>query len=115
MALRCDFNMDSYIGEEADPLVPNDGTIFIDNVQPNGDITGRHFDAAGTPFDLKSGKCKENPHKISFETDEGFEYKGRIFDVGNQRFVVGTRRRKHKKDEAPGDGDEVWVGVKTAT
>jgi hypothetical protein len=116
MARRCHINWDSYV-DPTDPTTPNNGKIFIDEMNGQGHLRGRHR-KDGHDYPLE-GECNDNPHHIEFDTDEGFHYEGLVFDVGNQRFAVGTRSaaRRGLRDKSKGgkeiDGEEVWVGVKT--
>ena len=99
----------------------DDGTIFIDEVKPNGDMRGRHRRrGASEDEDLQNGKCKENDKKFECER-VGFRYEGDVFafDGDDTIVIIGRRSPKQKakreEDGEEGDGDEVWVGVKTGT
>jgi hypothetical protein len=93
----------SVLPQNADP---DDGTIIIESVN-GGKIKGKHRKKDAKPGEqdeLEMGEC-ENDH-IKFNHTE-FHYEGDIFG----RIIIGTRNVKAEREL---DGEEVWVGVKTA-
>jgi hypothetical protein len=87
---------------------PDDGTLFIDQVHGSGEIEGRYRkkDAPPPDEDIQNGTCVND--KIDFDI-VGFHYEGKI----KGRIIKGKKKTK-PKDKKEFDGEEVWVGVKTA-
>ena len=106
---RCNHHWRSFVNEEPD------GVLRV-LTMTGADFTGEHDHGSPHPPRF-TGHCQNTPiHHIHIETDEDFEYNGRIYDAGNQRFVVGTRSTftiDKDGNRKKLDGDEVWVGVKT--
>jgi hypothetical protein len=109
MAFRCNHHWRSFVNEQPD------GVLRV-LTMTGSHFTGEH-DKGSSHTPGFRGDCRDRPsHEIHIETDENFEYNGRIYDAGNQRFVVGTRNGftiDKDGNRIKGDGDDVWVGVKT--
>lgn len=110
MPFRCNHHWRSFVNEQPD------GVLRVLHMT-GATFTGEHD--KGMPHNPSfTGDCQDTPiHHIHIETDEDFEYNGRIFDAGNQRFVVGTRNgftKDKNGNRKKLTDDEVWVGVKTS-
>jgi len=85
----------------------DDGTVFIDVLHGNGDIEGRYRPKDATSDEvIQNGTCKND--QLDFDI-VGFHYSGKI----KGRIIKGKKKTK-QKDKKEFDGEEVWVGVKTA-
>jgi hypothetical protein len=88
----------------------DDGSIFIDELDGKKIKKGRHRKKGASPGQdekFKDGGTCEND-EIQFDR-AGFHYQGKI----SGRMIKGTRTPTDK-DGKKLNGDEVWVGVKTA-
>lgn len=120
MARKCKTDWNSWrnpLQPSTDPDKPNDGKILVLE-DDNGNLKGKH-QKGGHEYTF-TGTCKEGPHRMSIDTDEGFTYSGIIFPLNDERFVIGTRKPTNKgRDQKPPDGknrlddEEIWIAVKT--
>lgn len=85
----------------------DDGTLIINDVHGNGEIEGTHRKSDGaSEEDIQNGKCIND--EIEFDI-VGFHYEGKI----KGRIIKGKKKSKpHDRKEF--NGEEVWIGVKTA-
>jgi hypothetical protein len=86
----------------------DDGFILINQVHGNGVIEGKYRKKGSSPpgEDMTNGTCKND--QLDFDI-VGFHYSGKI----KGRIIKGKKKTK-QKDKKEFDGEEVWVGVKTA-
>ena len=115
---KCVTDWDSWINPKKFPPTedPNNGKFIIEDAGGN-DLKGKHKFPGGIEFDKVKGKCKDNPDRISFESEEDtvtFKYLGLIFELNSKTWVIGCRTKISGFDrKALLADDEVWVGVKT--